>query len=104
MELNDLIAEQPEQFSLCLRVRARLQDYIEGYLDVVEAETIRAHLAVCALCREDYRELQEVIRLVRTLPYLQPSRDLAPAIMTAIGAPRRFAWWNWRPRRRSSGP
>lgn len=104
MEINDLNTEQGEQFSLCLRVRARLQDYLEGYLDVVEAESVRAHLAVCALCHQEYWELQETIKLVRTLPYLQPTRDFAADIMQAIGAPRKQAWWQWRPRFRRSGP
>lgn len=100
MEQNELYAEHPEQFSLCLKVRAQLQHYLEGYLDVVEAETVRAHLAVCVLCHREYVELEQTIRLVRTLPYLQPARDFAPTIMQAIGVNRRSGWWSWGGRRR----
>lgn len=91
-----LINEEPEQFSVCLRVRSQLQDYIEGYLDVVAAETIRAHLAVCALCHREYYELAETIRLVSTLPYLSPPGDAAERVMQAIGQ-RKKPWWRWRP-------
>lgn len=103
MEVNNLVSDHPEQYSLCLRVRAQLQDYIEGYLDVVAAETIRAHLAVCALCNREYCELKETIRLVQTLPYLAPSRDFTPAVREALGLPQRSAWWQWRTRGRKPG-
>jgi len=103
METNNLLNDHPEEYSLCLRVRGQLQDYIEGYLDAVAAETVRAHLAVCALCNKEYCELQETIRLIQTLPYLAPSRDFAPPILDAIGAPRKSLWWQWRPNNRKGG-
>lgn len=76
--------EHPEQFSLCQRVRDRLPDLIEGYLDAVTAEALRAHLAVCYLCSREYREMQRTIQLIETLPFAEPHRDIARSVMAAI--------------------
>jgi len=100
MEQNSRLSEFPEQFSLCLRVRAQLQDYVEGYLDLVTAETVRAHLAVCALCNREHAEILETIRLVRTLPFVSPRRDYAGPITAAIAARPHSPWRRWWPRAR----
>ena len=78
------VFEHEEGFSLCLRVRERLQDLYEGYLDAMVAETIRAHLNSCFQCNREYRDLEQTIRLIETLPYAEPIQDFTPAIMTAI--------------------
>jgi len=83
MEENRVF-EHEEGFSLCLRVRERLQDLYEGYLDAMVAETIRAHLNSCFQCNREYRDLEQTIRLIETLPYAEPIQDFTPAIMTAI--------------------
>ncbi len=83
MELNSQY-EHPEQFSLCLKVRENIHEYIEGYLDALTMESIRAHLSVCYLCQKEYNEIMETIKLVETLPYSEPSKDFAPLIMAAI--------------------
>src|SRR5688500_3572808 len=83
MEENRVF-EHEEGFSLCLRVRERLQDLYEGYLDAMVAETIRAHLNSCFQCNREYRDLEQTIRLIETLPYAEPIRDYTPMIMTAI--------------------
>lgn len=98
MEQSSLLNEQPEQYSLCLRVRGQLQDYIEGYLDEVARETVRAHLAVCAMCHREYYEMRETIRLIETLPYMTPARDLSLSIMSSISPRRRSLWQMWRPK------
>lgn len=85
MEQNTYF-EHPEQFSLCQRVRERLPDLVEGYLDAVAVEAVRAHLAVCFFCQKEYREMQQTIRLIETLPFVEPNRDFAPAVMAAIRA------------------
>jgi hypothetical protein len=100
MEENRLLDENSEQFSLCIRVRERLPDLLEGYLDAVVAEAIRAHLAMCFLCSREYHELQRTIMLVETLPFVEANRDYGPAIMAAIEAQVRRPWWKWRPRPR----
>lgn len=75
-----------EGYSLCLWVRERLPDLQEGYLDALTAEAIRAHLAVCYFCAQEYRKLEATVRLVETLPFVEPDRDLKPAIMAAVRA------------------
>src|SRR2546421_6752822 len=86
MEENRLSFEPPEQFSLCVWVRERLPDHLEGYLDALTAEAIRAHLAVCYLCQREFTEMQQTIRLVEHLPFVEPGRDFAPRVMAAIQA------------------
>lgn len=94
MEENRLYETPDESFSLCVRVRERLPDLIEGYLDAMTAEALRAHLAVCYFCAREYSEMQQAIKLVETLPFVEPHRDYAPAIMAALNASKR-PWWKW---------
>lgn len=84
MEENKLFEERPEQYSLCLRVRKQLPDYVEGVLDAMAAEAIRAHLSVCYLCSKELEEMRQTIRLIETLPFVEPVKDFAPAIMAAL--------------------
>ncbi|MCC6728683.1 MAG: zf-HC2 domain-containing protein [Chthonomonadales bacterium] len=100
MEENRLLDDHSEQFSLCVRVRNRLPDLIEGYLDAVVAEAVRAHLAVCYSCSREFRELQQTIRLVESLPFVEAGKDFAPLVMAALDAQRRRPWWKWKPRLR----
>lgn len=81
---HETTTEHPEQFSVCQRVRDRLPDLIEGYLDAVTAEALRAHLAVCYLCSREYREMQRTIQLIETLPFAEPHRDVTRSVMAAI--------------------
>ena len=81
MDHSRLDEETTDQFSLCVRVRERLPELIEGYLDLVTAEAIRAHLAVCYLCAKEYREMKATIRLVETLPFVEPGRDFSRTVM-----------------------
>ena|SRR5579862_5737400 len=103
MEDNGLyeLHEEHEGFSLCARVRERLPDLVEGYLDAVTAEAIRAHLAVCYVCAKLFGEMEHTIRLVETLPFVDPGRDFGPSIMAAIqqqaGREHQRPWWKWRP-------
>jgi hypothetical protein len=83
MELNSHFEEQG-QYSLCLQYREKMPDLVEGYLDAMTAEAIRAHLSVCALCNTIYQEMEHTIRMVETLPFVQPDKDFGPAVMAAI--------------------
>lgn len=84
MEENRNIEESSGGFSLCQSVRERLPDLLEGYLDAMAAEAIRAHLASCFLCQAEYKSMAETIRLVESLPFVDSGRDFAPAIMAAL--------------------
>jgi len=92
--------ENQEQFSLCTRMRDRLPDLIEGYLDAITAEAVRAHLSACFLCAKVFHEMERTIKLVETLPFVEPTRDHAPTIMAALqaeAANTEKPWWKWRP-------
>jgi anti-sigma factor RsiW len=103
MEDNRLyeLPEEGESFSLCARVRERLPDLLEGYLEAATEEAIRAHLAVCYMCAKLFGEMEQTIRLVETLPFVDPNRDFGPSIMAAIqrqaGRDEQRPWWRWRP-------
>jgi len=100
MEENRLYETHEEGFSLCQRMQQRLPDLLEGYLDAMTAEAVRAHLSVCYMCAKLFGEMEHTIKLVETLPFVDPGRDFAPGIMAAIqqqagGSGRQ--WWKWRP-------
>ncbi len=101
MEENRLFEAHEEGFSLCTRVQQRLPDLIEGYLDAMTAEAIRAHLSVCYMCARLFGEMENTIKLVETLPFVDPGCDFSPGIMAAIqqhtGSEGRRPWWKWRP-------
>ncbi len=56
----------------------------EGLLDAMTAEAIRAHLSVCYLCAKEYDEMEQTVRLIETLPFVEPARSYAPSIMAAL--------------------
>lgn len=84
MDESRLYESYDEGFSLCARVRESLPDLVEGLLDAMTAEAVRAHLAACFLCKREYDELQATIRLLETLPFVDPAKDFAPIIMASI--------------------
>jgi hypothetical protein len=84
MEENRLDQTQDQGYSLCARIQERLPDLVEGYLDAMTAEAIRAHLSVCYFCAKLFGEMEQTVKLVETLPFAEPGKDFAPSIMTAI--------------------
>ena len=50
----------------------RLPDLQEGYLDAMTMEAVRAHLSVCFLCMKEYNELEQTVRMVENLPFVEP--------------------------------
>ncbi len=84
MEEYRLHETHPEGYSLCVWVRERLPDLQEGFLDAATAETIRAHLSVCFLCAREYNEMEATVKLIESLPFVDPVKDHAPAILAAI--------------------
>ena len=101
MEENRLFETHEEGFSLCQRMQQRLPDLLEGYLDAMTAEAVRAHISVCYMCAKLFGEMEQTIKLVETLPFVDPGRDFAPGIMAAIqqqaGGAAGRQWWKWRP-------
>ncbi|MFU8896615.1 MAG: anti-sigma factor family protein, partial [Gammaproteobacteria bacterium] len=52
----------------CTHVQARLEDLLDGYLSADAAGPVRAHLATCAACTQEMRELEALQTALRELP------------------------------------
>jgi anti-sigma-K factor RskA len=77
---------------------AKLNEYVDGTLTVLERQAVDEHLAHCAACRDAVAELRRLVARARQLPpSIAPPRDLWPVIERRI-VPRatrnvqRF-WW-----------
>ena len=49
----------------CTRIQACLADYLEQNLEPSECAEVAAHLAVCEVCRQEYRRLEQVLHLLQ---------------------------------------
>jgi len=67
-------------------VRDRLGDHLEGDLSLDERSRVDAHLAGCAECAEELRELRATISLLRGLPDPEPPARLTAQVMRRIEA------------------
>jgi len=73
----------------CEDFRARLDDYVDGELEITALHEMELHLASCAACRSEERELRALLAQAAALPRLaSPERDLWPEIATEISRPR----------------
>jgi hypothetical protein len=85
----------------CHELDARLDDWVDGTLEVAEGREVEAHLASCASCRESERRLRRLLAHAAALPRsVSPSRDLWPDLAQRIERERAWSWaatqW-WRP-------
>ena len=87
----------------CEEALARLGDFVDGELGEAEFQEIELHLANCAACAQQARQLRALIAQAAGLPHeLAPERDLWPGITERIQPPRPLArgrWerpWTWR--------
>lgn len=73
---------------------ARSAAYLNDELDVGERAAFEAHLAECATCRCEVEAMRRTLAILRTLPPLEASRDLAPVILASVRTRRpRGTWW-----------
>lgn len=84
----------------CQEIRPHLDPLAEGMLSAEEMQGVRDHLAVCAACRSEARELAALGHALARLPrYDPPAKLAARAVATARrrnGATRPVpAWWRW---------
>lgn len=96
--------EQQEGYNVCTQMQGRLPDLLEGCLDAMTTQAIRAHLSVCYFCSRLYGEMERTITLVDSMPMVDPMKDFAPSIMAAIVGkqqmnPLKRAWMKFRPNR-----
>jgi hypothetical protein len=64
------------------KVRARLDEYLERDLPTREYDRVSKHLAECAECRAELRELEATVALLRRLP----DPELPPAFTETVMA------------------
>lgn len=70
----------------CLHVKERLSPYLEGLLPAVEHTEIKEHLDSCHLCREHLAGLEQTVRLLGTLPEIEPPLWLSQKVMAKVRA------------------
>ncbi len=76
----------------CKTARERIDDLVDGALDVGSAAALTAHLTGCADCARERDALLDLRRATRALPRaIAPDRDLWPAIARRTAPRRRIA-------------
>jgi len=71
----------------CADAQERLDDYVDGELAGPELHEVELHIASCPACREEERELRELLAHAAALPReVAPPRDLWPALSAELGA------------------
>jgi anti-sigma factor RsiW len=63
----------------------RLSEYVDGELQLQDAQALEAHLASCATCKAVLVDLRRVSARARALDDTPPVADLWPGIARAIG-------------------
>jgi hypothetical protein len=56
----------------CEQASEALMDYIDGQLDDETAQSVKVHLDTCPRCRQEERELREVMEAIAETPQEQP--------------------------------
>ena len=70
----------------CHDTTDRLDDYVDGALPGAALHEMELHLASCAACRQEERELRALLAEAEALPLeVEPTRDLWPGIAAGIG-------------------
>ena len=105
MDDKRLYEYEEEGYQTCSLMQERIPDLLEGCLDAMTAQAIRAHLSVCYFCAKIYGEMERTITLLDTMPMVDPMKDFAPEIMAKItGAqsvnPLKRVWMKFRPQPR----
>ena len=59
----------------CFRIKRKLYEFLEGNLSPAEAEKIKIHLARCAKCAQEYKQMRQVLSLVSQKKVPQPSAE-----------------------------
>jgi len=73
---------------------AQLSEFLDGSLGTHEADEVRAHLLVCANCREVLSDLARLKTAAASLEQHRPPEHAWTRISAEIkNAPRALAWW-----------
>lgn len=82
----------------CQRAQEQMSERLDGLLAGQQAQAFEAHLQGCALCRQEWAELEASWRLLGQLPELEPGPLFRARVWEKIrqqpdSAP---SMWNWR--------
>lgn len=85
----------------CTRVQLLLEEYLEGALPPAKEQVVKAHLAACGQCAEDFHQLQRLAGVLQTLSSTVVAETLLLTIssrLASLPSPeerRRAAGWRW---------
>jgi anti-sigma factor RsiW len=72
-----------------------LDDYVDGALDEAAFQELEAHLAGCAACRAQERQLRALLAEAAALPrQIAPPRDLWPGVAAQLGRKAQVLAWS----------
>ena len=70
----------------CEEARANSSDYIDGEIDPVLEQRIRAHLSGCPLCEAFFRTLRETITALQGMPTQTAPAGFADRVRNSISS------------------
>ena len=73
----------------CSEVCELLSSYMDGMLPAEEMKAVDEHLSLCPDCREELRQLEETVAILRNLGEVEPPADLRDSILNKIQASAR---------------
>jgi len=75
--------------SKCADIEPLLDAYLDGELSALEKADVDAHLSVCERCAAELASIARVVASLKTLPHLEPARDLTEDLDALIAASKR---------------
>lgn len=70
----------------CWRVRHQLLRYQDGELSAEQTARMEAHLRGCEACAREYAELAGAVKLIESLPGIDPGPDFTSTVLEAVAA------------------
>jgi anti-sigma factor RsiW len=83
----------PSDAVTCARCEERLEDWLDGTLDPVEAAGVEDHVRRCPSCADSAALARDVLDDLRDLPELEPPSSILDGVRAATGRPVRFVPW-----------
>lgn len=77
----------------CSRVSELFSEYIDGLLDEHTRQRVEEHLAGCAGCAEELRELRSCVGLLHSLDTVRAPADFLDKVHERIDLVERISWW-----------
>lgn len=76
----------------CQEVREQLSAWLDAELDEATAALLAAHVAKCAACQREWRQLTALETALGELSMPVP-QGLAEKVLSQVKSPRRRQWW-----------